>query len=226
MAEIQEPLVENAQLVPHGLSSRCRCRFGSILGALCVLAIGLGVFRAPLLTGLANSWIVDDAPEKSDAIVVLGGGVDYRPFAAARLYNDGWAPTVLIMDVGLSPTEEMGLKQPERDVTRQVLLKQGVPEQAIVPVGRSVKNTFEESKAVLAWATEHGAQKLLIATELFHTRRARWVFRKQFRGTHTLVKFAAVAPGDYARTNWWQHEQGLINFQNEWVKLPYYWLKY
>jgi hypothetical protein len=41
--------------------------------------------------------------------VILGGGLEYRPFAAAQLYKEGFAPKVLIMDVKLAPTEEMGL---------------------------------------------------------------------------------------------------------------------
>jgi uncharacterized SAM-binding protein YcdF (DUF218 family) len=183
-------------------------------------------FRASLLTGIANAWIVNDTPEKADAIVVLGGGVEYRPFAAARLYNEGYAPKILIMDVDLSPTERMGLKQPEKSVTRQILLRNGVPDSGIETVGHAVHNTYQESLGVKEWAKQNGAKQLLIVTEIFHTRRVKWLFRKQFRGTGTGIRSAAVQPWDYQSTNWWQHEQGLIAFQNEWVKLPYYWLKY
>src|SRR5262245_46417288 len=85
----------------------------------CLLLSGLCyAFRAPLLTALANAWIINDAPEKSDAIVVLGGGIDYRPYAAAQLYKRGYAPKVLIMDVILSQTEEDGIKPSERSLTR------------------------------------------------------------------------------------------------------------
>jgi uncharacterized SAM-binding protein YcdF (DUF218 family) len=178
------------------------------------------------LTAVAKAWIVDDKLEKADAIVVLGGGVDYRPFAAARLYKSGWAPKILIMDVSLSRTEAMGLREPERAVTRQVLLHEGVPVDAIVQVGQSVKNTFDESRAVREWASTNGATRLLVVTESFHTRRARWVFRRQFRGTATAVEMSATSSEEYQPNNWWRHEQGLINFENEWFKLPYYWLKH
>jgi uncharacterized SAM-binding protein YcdF (DUF218 family) len=191
-----------------------------------VLATVAYVFRAPLLTALAKAWIVDDPPAKADAIVVLGGGVDYRPFGAARLYNAGYAPKILIMDVDLSPTERMGIKQPEKSVTRQILIHEGVPDSAIETVGRQVHNTYQESMGVKEWANKSGAKRLLITTEIFHTRRVRWLFRKQFRGTGTEIRTVAVQPWDYQSTNWWSREQGLVAFQNEWLKLPYYWFKY
>ena len=194
--------------------------FCFLLSAFCFL------FRAPLLTALANAWIVNDTPEKADAIVILGGGVEYRPFAAAKLYNAGYAPKILIMDVDLSPTEQMGLKQPEKSVTRQILLRNGVPESAIETVGHAVHNTYQESLGVKEWAKQNGVKRLLVTTEIFHTRRVKWLFSKQFRGTGTDIRYIPATPGEYAATNWWQNEQGLINFQNEWLKLPYYWFKY
>jgi len=197
-----------------------------LVAFLCALLLVAYVFRAPLLTGVANAWIVNDAPEKADAIVVLGGGVECRPAAAARFYKEGLAPKILIMDVDLSPTEQMGVKQPEKSVTRQILLRSGVPESAIETVGHAVHNTYQESVGVKEWAKQNGAKRLLIATEIFHTRRVSWLFRKQFRGTGTELRVVAVQPWEYQSTNWWQNEHGLIDFQNEWLKLPYYWLKY
>jgi uncharacterized SAM-binding protein YcdF (DUF218 family) len=204
-----------------------RIRFVIIAACgLSLIVASAWLARAPLLTALARAWIIDDKPQKADAIVVLGGGVESRPFAAAQLYNEGFAPAVLIMDVSLSPTEELGIKDPERDVTRRILTRQGVPEAAIQSVGQSVHNTYEESLAVRAWAQTNDAKRLLITTEIFHTRRVRWLFRKRFRGTGTEIRVVAAQPREYAATNWWKNEQGLINFQNEWVKFPYYWAKY
>ena len=183
-------------------------------------------FRAPLLTGFANLWIVNDSPAKADAIVVLGGGLKYRPAAAAKLYLEGYAPKILTTDVALRPSEQKGLKQPERDLTRKILLNQGVPDSAIERVGHAVRNTYQESLAVQDWAAAHNATRLLITTEIFHTRRVKWLFRKRFKNTGTEVRLVAVQPADYAATNWWQVKAGLIAFQNEWIKLPYYWAKY
>jgi len=70
-------------------------------------AVGLLVvaLRVPLLRGLAAWWIVDEVPVAAEAIVVLGGGEEYRPFAAARLWKSGLAPVILVPEVKRSPTE-------------------------------------------------------------------------------------------------------------------------
>jgi uncharacterized SAM-binding protein YcdF (DUF218 family) len=198
----------------------------ALFAAVALLLILAYAFRAPLLSGFARAWIIDEPPAKADAIVVLGGGVEYRPFAAAKLYKAGYAPKVLIMDVNLSWTEQRGLQEPERDVTRKILLHEGVPETAIERVGQAIHNTSGESLAVRDWAGAHHAGRLLVTTEIFHTRRVKWLFRKRFKGTGTDVRVVAVQPWEYQSTNWWKVEQGLLAFQNEWVKLPFYWLKY
>ena len=195
-------------------------------GLVVLLSLLCFVFRSPLLTGLANAWIVNDPLEKADAIVVLGGGLDIRPFAAARLYREGLAPKILLMDVRLAPTTNLGITPPEKDLTRQVLLKQEVPDSDCITVGHGVATTYDESRAVRAWLAETGAKRVIIPTDLFHTRRVRWLFHKQLKGTGATVTVRAVAPTEYTTTNWWRHESGLISFQNEVLNRRTYHLKY
>jgi uncharacterized SAM-binding protein YcdF (DUF218 family) len=197
------------------------------LAVFCFLLSAFCFFcRAPLLTGLANAWIVNDPLAKADAIVVLGGGLETRPFAAARLYHQGLAPKILLMDVKLAPTTKLGITSPEKDLTRQVLLKQEVPDSDCITVGHGVANTYDESRAVRAWLVTNHASRIIIPTDLFHTRRVRWLFRKQLKGTGGTVTVRAVAPTEYIVGNWWQYEAGLISFETEVLKYAYYRLKY
>ena len=154
--------------------------------------------------------------------MVLGGGVENRPFAAARLYHQGLAPKILIMDVKLNPTAKLGLTPSEGDLTRQVLLKQGVPESDLIIIGDKVANTDDESRAVRAWVQRSGAKTLIIPTDSFHTRRAGWIFRKQLKDTGARVLVAAFAPEENQAANWWHQEAGLIAFPNEVVKSASY----
>lgn len=194
--------------------------FCFLLFALCFL------FRAPLLIGLASAWVVNEPVAKADAIVILGGGLENRPFAAAKLFHDGVAPQVLYMNVKLNPAEELGVVISESEATRRILLSNGVPEIAMTAIGNSVASTYDESRAVQEWVKQAGAKTVLIPTDLFHTRRVRWLFEKQLQGTSTQVYVQAIDPIRYRLTNWWQHEEGLVSFQNEGVKLVYYRLKY
>ncbi|MCX6921785.1 MAG: YdcF family protein [Verrucomicrobia bacterium] len=177
---------------------------------------------------MANAWIVNEPLEKADAVVVLGGAVETRAFEAARLYREGFAPKVLLLDVKRNPAANLGLVPPESDVTRQLLLKHGVTNSDCLSVGQAVASTHDESCAVRAWVEATGAQRVIIPTDLFHTRRVRWVFRKALKGTGATVTVRAVPPTGYmySATNWWHCELGLITFQNEVLKYGYYRVKY
>ena len=52
--------------------------------------------REPVLVGAADLWIVSDSITRADAIVVLGGGLETRPYAAAELWRRGFADKILI----------------------------------------------------------------------------------------------------------------------------------
>src|SRR5262249_39154093 len=158
------------------------------------------------LSGLASAWIVNDSPQKADAIVLLGGGMETRPFAAAKLYRDGFAPRILIARARSSPTDDLGLTTREHNVARQVLLKEGVPDAALIEIGNDVRNTYDEAKAVRDWASSNRATRLIIPTDIFHTRRVRWVFHKQLKSTGVQVTVEAVLVREYQQADWWRHE--------------------
>lgn len=195
-------------------------------GISVLLLLGLYLGCAPLLTGLASAWIVEEPVAKVDAIVVLGGGLEHRPFAAARLFREGVAPRVLYMNVQLGPAEELGVQITESETTRRILLSNGVPELAMTAIGDGVASTYDESCAVRDWVNESGAKSILIPTDLFHTRRVRWLFQKQFREMPVRIQLQAVDPIRYRMANWWQHEEGVVDFQNEVIKFLYYRAKY
>jgi uncharacterized SAM-binding protein YcdF (DUF218 family) len=194
--------------------------------ALCVLLSALYLFRAPLLRGAASAWIVNEPLVHADAIVVLGGGLETRPFEAARLYKQNYAHKILIMNVRLSPSTELGITLPEKDLTRQVLVKLGVPDSDVVDLGTGVASTFDESMAVRTWTRTNAVKSLIIPTDLFHTHRVRWLFRKQLKPTGVAVIVESVAARDYNAANWWHHEDGLIAFESEVIKFAYYRFKY
>jgi hypothetical protein len=94
--------------------------------ALVIMMFALAWSAGPLmLRSLARLWIVSDGLDHADAIVVLGGGLDVRPAAAAELYKLGKANRVAI---GFSEYDQ------GRDarLTRTKLLQHGVPATAIV----------------------------------------------------------------------------------------------
>ena len=200
--------------------------FAAIGLSLLVGVVGYS-WRAPLLAGAARAWVVDDAPAQADAIAVLGGGAQFRTFAAARLYHAGAAPRISFMDVGLGPEERARGEtvSGETRLLRAVLLSERVPEENIVLVGRGETSTAEEAKALRDWAVKSGVKRLLIPTDYFHTRRVSWYFRKVFAGTGIATSVQAVPMGSYSPADWWRHEDGVITFQNEVIKFALYWAR-
>jgi uncharacterized SAM-binding protein YcdF (DUF218 family) len=194
--------------------------------ACAVLLIVAWVFREPLFNAVAQAWIVDQPPGKADAIVVPGGGEQYRVARAAEVFHAGVASVILLPMQRIRPTDELDATQPGHDVCLQVLLAKGVPRTAIHFVGAEVRSTREEALAVHQWVKDNHATRIVIPTDIFHTRRAGWIFRRELRGEPTEVGMVAVDPDDYNSKNWWHKEQGLIFFEVEVSKMIYYWFKY
>lgn len=194
-----------------------------VLGALLIAGY---VFRAPLLRGAASAWIVSDPLTKADVIVVLGGGPSTRPFEAARLFHQGLAPKILLTNPQPAPATQLGLTPANADLERSILLSENVPASCIFIAPEPVDSTYLEALAVRDWARTNGVKHVIIPTDIFQTRRARWVFRKQLKPLGVQVMVEAVPVREYAATNWWQHDDGVVAFQNELLKYAYYRVKY
>jgi len=197
----------------------------ALVGFVAILA--LWAWRKPdtLLRGAADLWIVSDEPAPADAVAVLGGGLEYRPFAAADYYRRGLAPKILISNIGATPAEQLGVLQSHVRANSEVLQKLGVPAAAIEPFGDHLSDTFTEATALHEWALRNGAHRIIVPTDIFATRRLRWTLHHVF-GNDAAILVPAVNPPDYVRDTWWKNERGVIGFQNEVMKYLYYRLKY
>jgi uncharacterized SAM-binding protein YcdF (DUF218 family) len=179
----------------------------------------------PLLQSVANAWIVSDPIAPADAVAVFGGGLDDRPLAAAEYYRQGLAKTVLISNVSPDPVENLGAAPSDVEATREILLKKGVPNQAIETFGRDLSNTHDEAMALRAWAERTGARSIIVPTEIFSTRRVRWVLDRVF-GDDVVIRVLALHRPNYGRDDWWQHDEGIANFEREMIKYVFYRIRY
>ena len=199
-------------------------RVGAIL-LLVALVAGVWLERAPLLRGMADLWIVSDPSTPADVVAVLGGGLNERPFAAAALYKAGLANKIIVSQAVQERYTKLGLPG-HTELNHLVLLKLGVPEAAIGTFGKENASTDDEAVALRAWTTEHHVSRIIIPTEIFFSRRARWIFNRQFVGSAVDLEIAAFEPSKYTRAEWWKSNGGIIDFQNEFMKYLYYRIKY
>ena len=192
-----------------------------------VLLVAAWFGRAPLLRSAAHWWIVPSAPlVPADAVVVLGGGIEVRPFAAAEYYRKGLTRKVLISDVRQSRSERERIFPSQLDRNRTVLMKMGVPEDAIEAFGNANRNTYDEATALRQWADKTRARNFIVPTEIFSSPRVKWMMETALDGTGARLQVPAFDTEDYSRDDWWQRDLGLIAFQNEVLKYAYYRLKY
>jgi uncharacterized SAM-binding protein YcdF (DUF218 family) len=199
-------------------------RYAALIFMLASVAVGGWLVRERVLVGAADLWIISDPTTRADAIVVLGGGLEIRPFIAAELWRRGLADKILISQGSEERPGSMAGMPSNGELNR--LFKLGVPASAIEKFGIASTNTRDEAIALRDWAERNGGSVFIIPSEIFSARRVRWIFRRQFFGTAVSVEVPSFEPPDYTRWNWWKTEKGLVAFRTEFLKYMYYRLKY
>jgi hypothetical protein len=201
---------------------------GAVVLFLLLVAFGAAVWfcREALLRGAADLWIVSDPVGPADAAAILGGGLSVRPFAAAEYYRKGLVQKILVADLELSKPEAAGILPSHTALNRTALVKLGVPETAIEIFGLGLLNTYKEAVALREWAVRTGALNVIVPTEIFSSRRVRWVLNHALAGTGVHVQVPALDHPDYSRREWWRSDKGVVAFQNEIIKYIYYRFKY
>ena len=205
-----------------------KCWRRAMIGlAIVALAVGAAwLEHEPILRHIAGWWDVSDELAHADAIVVLGGDIDVRPFAAAALYKQGYAAKILLSNIQSGKAERLGLIPSNTELNRDVLRKLGVPETAIVIIGENNSSTQQEAAAVREWAVQSQAKRIIVPTELFAARRTRWIFDRELSPVGVEVFVHAFPSPGYTLADWWRHRHGLVDFNNEVLKYLYYRAKY
>jgi uncharacterized SAM-binding protein YcdF (DUF218 family) len=197
------------------------------LALLVVVVLGTGAWagRDWLLLSAAELWIVSDPIGPADAVAVFGGGLADRPFAAAQYYLQGLVKKILVSNGRQSPAEKMDVKTSEAALTERVLRELGVPASAIETFGNDLENTHQEALALQVWAERNNARSIIVPTEIFSTRRVRWMLNRAFGGEF-VIRVVALNPPQFRRDNWWRHTQGITAFRTEALKYIFYRLRY
>jgi uncharacterized SAM-binding protein YcdF (DUF218 family) len=174
-----------------------------------VLAAGCGLLALRHL----GQWLAIDEPLRhAGALVVLGGGIPFRAMEAAGLYRAGWAPEVWLTE-GVADERDAALEKigiatlPEHELSRQILIKRGVPAGAIRVVPGSVNNTRAELAAVIRYAPRYtpagSPEPVILVTSRSHTRRVRIIWDTLTHGGQpAMVRYAESDPYDALR--WWR----------------------
>lgn len=190
---------------------------------------GLAASALIIFLGVGRWLIVEDPLEKAQAIVVLSGGMPVRAQEAARLYHLGLAPQVwLTRNVEPAASlQEMHIAYIGEDFfNSRVLMREGVPSNAILILEPAINNTVDEVRIITAELARSKAETVIIVTTKAHTRRVRTLWRDLSGGRgRAIVRAAPTDP--FAPSHWWRstHDaldvvREVLGLLNAWAGLP------
>jgi uncharacterized SAM-binding protein YcdF (DUF218 family) len=199
------------KMAAHGNRER-----GGVLTKLIVLlgfAVVCGLLyllRGPILSYMGESWVVDDSLEQAEALIVLSDDNFYadRATKAAELFREGKAKLVVASGRRLRPGAGIG------ELMEHDLIERGVPKESILRVAHNADNTREEAEALLVVATEQKWRKIIVVTSNYHTRRARYIFRKVFP-QQVEVSVSSARDSDFDPAHWWEKRKSIKELTRE-----------
>lgn len=180
---------------------------------LLFLVIVCAVFylvRQPIFRFIAESWVIEDPLDKADVLIILSDDNFYadRATRAAELFREGKAPTVVASGRRLRPNAGIA------ELMEHDLVERGVPRDNIVRLAHDGDSTREEAEALTRLVSERKWRSAIVVTSNYHTRRARYIFRRVFpQGIE--VRVASAHDGDFDPKSWWEKRKSTKELMRE-----------
>ncbi|PQO38054.1 YdcF family protein [Blastopirellula marina] len=193
--------------------------------AIAVIAL-LYAARNPLLRA-ASHWLdVGQAPTKADYVFVLPGNEQTRPFVAAALIKKQYADGVLIPSNQITTEVFAGLEMPAQEKIKRAIVARGVEESKITLLDSATTSTWSDAKALAKFLSSHPDSTVLVVTDHFHTRRARWVFQQVAPNITSQLLYVSAPTDGWNQDDWWHSKAGIRYVTTEYLKLAFYLLRY
>jgi len=210
-----------ASILPRQRERRIRLWLGG-LGVL--LFLGLLVFL-----NLGRWLVAEDPLRKADAIAVLSGRMPSRALEAARVYKQGYAPRVWLThatEPGATLAKLSISYVGEEAYDKQILLHEGVPENAIVVLDPPIVNTADEMKTIGEELRRENGHAVILVTSKVHTRRSKALWsRISARNGQAIVR--GVSGDSFDPRRWWKSTRDaldvvreILGLLNAWAGLP------
>jgi uncharacterized SAM-binding protein YcdF (DUF218 family) len=190
------------------------------------------VLLAAALAGLrgAGRWLARGDPLSSaDVIVVLSGSMPYRAEEAGKVFRMGYAPEVWVSrpESPAGELEKLGIRfVGEEEYSREVLIREGVPEAAVHILPDTIVNTEQEVEEVAREMRRTGKTRVIIVTSPQHTRRVKTLWKKLV-GEDRKAIVHAVPDDPFDPDHWWRNTRDalavvreVLGLMNAWAGLP------
>lgn len=138
---------------------------------------------------LSDFLIIDKPIPHAEALVVMAGSVRERLPAAARLFQRGIAPKILLTNDGVlgAWSEEKHRNLYLVEWAESELMKMQIPETAIVKLAYSSSGSIHDALNSRTEILDQGIRSIIIVTSDYHTRRSLWSFERVLQGHPVAV---------------------------------------
>jgi uncharacterized SAM-binding protein YcdF (DUF218 family) len=187
-------------------------RYRKIIIIIAILIIAISIFR-----NAGNFLAVNETPEKSDAIVVLGGGSTDRINLGVKLLKEEYGSYLILSSGSITGRNN----EKESEVMKNQALESGVREDQIIIESRST-STYENAVYSKQLLEKDKAYSAIIVTSNYHMRRSRLVFNKVFAGTGIKLTYCASQAKRFKPNEWFLDSYSRNTVLSEYAKLAVY----
>lgn len=160
--------------------------------------------------------MVDDRLEPADAILVLSGDAEReRLDTALALARRGLAERIVVL-TGTPPSF-----YDESSVIRAYAGRTGIAPGRVIVIGQA-HSTLDDARITAGVMRAHGWSRAIIVTAPYHTRRARWVFRRVWGPLGLSVAVHPASGPAFDPGRWWADQHSAEAVALEYVKLAVY----
>jgi uncharacterized SAM-binding protein YcdF (DUF218 family) len=192
---------------------------------LLALSLALAIGGVVAFRGVGRWLVRPDPLAPADVIVVLSGAMPARAEEAARILRMGYAHKVWITRP-VSPANElarMGIPYAgEEDYSSEVLIREGVPAQAIRILPETIVDTQQEVEEISRDARAEGDGRVMIVTSPQHTRRAKALWLKLVGRNPALIVRGSPQDG-FDADHWWRNTRDAFSVVRELMGLLNVW---
>jgi len=188
-----------------------------------VVAVSISQYRS-ILTAYAKFFTVNNATPGADVIVVLSGGKYTRIPHALKLFEERYAPEILLTDEKKRNIRFSHLFSTNEMIAQAMIeeLEMSVPVSTIQSQKDGATSTFDEAYDLLKLSENKRYRHLILVTDAFHTRRAYHAFQTVFEDTEIKIEMSAASNEIFNVNNWWTSDQGISAYVLESIKYPVY----
>ena len=195
-----------------------------VFGVVC-LAVYMMLFKTSFVWFLAEPLKISQAPEKTEAIVVFGGGVGEtgnpgkstieRARYAAKLYNEGFGEKIIF-------SSGYTYKYNDAENMRLIALSEGVKNEDII-LEQHANSAYENVRFSKGILDENEWDSILLVSSPYNMRRVSLVFSKW--GKEIEVIYAPVKTCQFYDKSAGLNLEQLRAIMHEYLGIIYYWWK-